>query len=162
MMADIRTADIVEMVAELGGAPGLQIPVRVREIAQVADPATQTFNVRVAMKTPEGVTVLPGMTAAVTVTYRRAGILGSRILVPISSVFKDSAGEQVAWVLGDAQTVTRRVVKAGEATGDRIEITDGLQAGDRIAVAGLSFLREGQKVRDLGDALDAGLGGTKP
>lgn len=162
MMADIRTADIVEMVAELAGAPGLQVPVRVREIAQVADPATQTFNVRVAMKTPDGVTVLPGMTAAVTVTYRRAGILGSPILVPISSVFKDSSGAQVAWVLGDTQTVTRRVVKTGEARGDRIEITDGLQAGDRIAVAGLSFLRDGMKVRDLGSALDSGLGGTKP
>jgi RND family efflux transporter MFP subunit len=162
MMSDIRTADIVEMVAELSGAPGLQIPVRLREIAQVADAATQTFNVRVAMRTPDDMTVLPGMTAAVTVTYRRAGILGSRILVPVSSVFKDSSGEQVAWVLGENQTVTRRPVKTGEVIGDRIEISDGLQPGDRIATAGLSFLRDGMRVRDLGSALDAGMGGTNP
>lgn len=162
MMADIRTADIVEMVAELSGAPGLQIPVRLREIAQVADAATQTFNVRVAMKTPDGVTVLPGMTAAVTVTYRRAGILGRRMLIPISAVAKDSSGEQVAWVLGENQSVARRPVKTGEVIGDRIEIIDGLQEGDRIAMAGLSFLRDGMKVRDLGNALDAGIGGTNP
>lgn len=156
MIADIRTADIVEMFAELSGAPGLQIPVRVREVAQVADPTTQTFNVRVAMKATPGITALPGMTATVTVTYRRAGILGSRILVPISAVFKDSSGGQAAWVLGPDQTVTRRLVKTGEATGGQIEIMDGLQPGDRIAVAGMTSLREGMKVRDLGNALGGG------
>jgi len=158
MIADIRTADIVEMYAELSGAPGLRIPVRVREIAQVADPTTQTFNVRVAMKATPGVTVLPGMTATVTVTYRRAGILGNRILVPISAVLNDSSSAQVSWVIGSDQIVTRRLVKIGEATGGQIEILEGLQPGDRIAVAGGSFLREGMKVRDLGNAL----GGSQP
>jgi RND family efflux transporter MFP subunit len=153
MIADIRTADIVEMFATLSGAPGLRIPVRLREIAQVADPTTQTFNVRVAMKSTPEVTALPGMTARVTVTYRRAAILGSRVLVPVSAVMKDSSGEQVAWVLGSGQTITRRPIQTGEATGGRIEILDGLQPGDRIAVAGGAFLREGMKVRDLGNAL---------
>jgi len=153
MIGDIRTADIVEMFAELSGAPGLRIPVRVREIAQVADPATQTFNVRVAMKATPGVMVLPGMTATVTVNYRRAGILGNRMLAPISAVISDSSGEQVAWVLGSNQAVSRRPVKTGEVTGGQIEILEGLQPGDRIAVAGGTFLREGMMVRDLGNAL---------
>ena len=47
-------------------------------------------------------------------------------------------------------------VKIGAATGGQIEIVDGLQPGDRIAVAGVTFLREGMKVRDLGDALGGG------
>lgn len=158
MMTDIHTADIVRMVAELSGAPGLQFPLRIREIAQVADPTTQTFNVRAAMKAPPGVSVLPGMTATVSMSYRRASVLGNRILIPISAVFKDSSGMQVAWVLGADQTVSRRPVKTGEATGGRIEIVDGLKPGDRIAVAGVSSLRDGLKVRDLGDAL----GGAQP
>jgi len=73
-------------------------------------------------------------------------------------VFKDSSGEQVAWILGADQTVTRRPVKTGEATGSQIEILDGLQPGDRIAVAGVTSLRQGMKVRDLGNAL----GGRQP
>ena len=158
MISDIRTADIVEMFAELSGAPGIRIPVRVREIAQVADPTTQTFNVRVAMKSIPGMTALPGMTATVTVLYRRANILGSRVLVPISAVANLSSGEQVSWVLGSDQTVTRRPVKTGEVSGGQIEILGGLQPGDRIAVAGMNFLREGMKVRDLGNAL----GGSQP
>jgi RND family efflux transporter MFP subunit len=156
MVADIRSADIVRLVAEFNGAPGLQFPVHIKEVAKTADPITQTFRVRVAMKAPKGVSLLPGMTATVTVTYRRAGILGSPILVPISAVFKDAGGEQVAWVIGPKQTVTRRPVKIGAATGGRIEIVKGLKPGDRVAVAGVPFLREGMKVRDLGDALGDG------
>ena len=156
MIADIRTADIVQIIATFSRAPGLEFPVRIREFAQVADPVTQTFQVRVAMKSPPGMNVLPGMTATVTLTYRRANILADRILVPISAVFKEATGEQVAWVVGPDQTVSRRPVKLGEATGGQIEIAEGLQPGDRIAVAGVTFLREGMKVRDLGDALGGG------
>jgi RND family efflux transporter MFP subunit len=156
MTADLRSAEIVQMLAEFSGAPGLQFPVHLAEIAQRADPATRTFRVRVSMKSPPDVNLLPGMTGTVTVTYRRARILGDRILVPISAVFKDPTGEQVVWVVGPEETVARRPVKLGEATGGRIEILDGLQPGDRIAAAGVTFLREGMKVRDLGDALGGG------
>jgi RND family efflux transporter MFP subunit len=156
MVADLRSADIVQMLAEFNAAPGLQFPVQIREIAQRADPTTQTFTVRAAMKAPASVNLLPGMTATITLTSRRASVLGDPILVPISSVFKDGAGEQVVWVIGSDQNVLRRPVKMGEAMGSRIEIVDGLQPGDRIAVAGVTFLRQGMKVRDLGDALGGG------
>ena len=157
IMASIRSADIMQILAEFNGAPGLQFPVQIREVGQRADPTTQTFQVRVAMKAPSGVNILPGMSATVTLSYRRASILGSQVLVPSSAVFKDSGGGQVAWVIGPDQTVERRPVKLGTATGGQVEISDGLQAGDRIAVAGVQFLREGMKVRDLGDALGGSL-----
>jgi multidrug efflux pump subunit AcrA (membrane-fusion protein) len=158
VMAEIRSADIVGLVAEFSALPGRQFPVHIKEVAQRADPVTQTFTIRVAMLVPEGVNLLPGMTATVAMTYRRASILGGRILVPIAAIFEAGPGQQAAWVLGPDQTVARRAVKTGEATGGRIEIVDGLQPGDRIAVAGVTFLREGMKVRDLGDAL----GGSQP
>jgi RND family efflux transporter MFP subunit len=156
MAADIRSADIVQLVAEFSGAPGVQFPVHVTEIAQAADPVTQTFRVRAALKAPPDVNLLPGMTATVTLTYRRAAILGSPILVPVSAVLKDGTGEPVAWVIGSDLSVSRRVVKLGAATGGRIEIIEGLQPGERIAVAGVPLLREGMRVRDLGDALGGG------
>jgi RND family efflux transporter MFP subunit len=156
MASDLRSADIVQILAEFSGAPGLEFPVQIREIAQRADPITQTFRLRAAMKSPPDLNLLPGMTATVTLTYRRANVLGSVILVPISTVVKDATGEQVAWVIGPDQIVTRRPVKIGKATGNRIEIVEGLQPGDRIAVAGVTHLRDGMKVRDLGDALGGG------
>ena len=156
MAADIQSADIVRMTAELIGAPGVQFPVHIREIAQQADPTTQTYRIRVAMNVPPGITVLPGMTATVSLAYRRASILGTPILVPISAVLRDSSGEAVTWVIGKDQVVERRPVKVGAATGSQIEILDGLEPGDRIAVAGVRFLRAGMTVHDLGDALGAG------
>jgi membrane fusion protein, multidrug efflux system len=158
MAADLRSADIVQMLASFSAAPGLQFPVHIKEIAQRADPVTQTFTVRVGMKSPPGVNLLPGMTGSVTLTYRRASILGSQILVPITAIMKESTGAEVAWAIGPDGNVERRPVKTGSVTGDSILILEGLQPGERIAVAGVPFLREGMKVRDLGD----GLGGNRP
>jgi multidrug efflux system membrane fusion protein len=158
MVADIQRADIVELVASFSGAPGLSFPVHIREMAQVADATTQTFQIRTAMQAPEGLQVLPGMTATVTATYRRAGILGQRMLVPVSAVFKRDSGEQVAWIVGAGGAIASRPVKTGDVASGQIEITEGLEPGERIAVAGASFLRDGMKVRDLGDAL----GGSQP
>ncbi|MCY2977748.1 MAG: efflux RND transporter periplasmic adaptor subunit [Planctomycetota bacterium] len=156
MVQDIRTADIVRLEVEVSGAPGLAFPVQIREIAQVADPTTQTFNVRVALEAPAEVRMLPGMTATVTAEYRRAKILGQRIMVPVSAVAKDSTGEQATWILEANGTVRRRAVKIGSIVGGDVEILEGLEPGLRIVTAGVTFLRDGLKVRDLGGALSGG------
>ncbi len=122
MVQDIRTADIVRLEVEVSGAPGLAFPVQIREIAQVADPTTQTFNVRVALLAPAEVRMLPGMTATVTAEYRRAKILGQRIMVPVSAVAKDSTGEQAAWILEANGTVRRQAVKIGSIVGGDVEM----------------------------------------
>lgn len=156
MASDIRTADIVQMVVEFGGLPGREIPAQIKEVAQVADPTTQTFAVRVGMQAPEGASILPGMTGSITVTYRRASILGDRILVPVSAVTAQES-QAMVWVLSSDEKVSGRVVKLGAAVGGDVEILEGLRPGERIAVAGATFLREGMQVRDLGDGLGARL-----
>lgn len=158
IMASGITADsIVEIVAEFSSAAGQRFPVTVKEIAKVADPITQTFRIRVGMETPKDVRVLPGMTATVTLRYHQGGKLENRILVPFSAVTKDSSGKQVVWVIGGDQVVRGNPVTMGVATDGQVEILQGLQPGTRIAVAGASYLREGMKVRDLGNALGEGL-----
>jgi multidrug efflux system membrane fusion protein len=70
MTSDIRSRSIVGFLAEISGAPGRRYPVHIKEVAQVADPTTRTFPVRFEMKPPSGLTVLPGMTATITVSHR--------------------------------------------------------------------------------------------
>lgn len=157
MAAGFRQANIARMVAEFSHAPGRQFPVRVKELAQVADPATQTFQVRFSMKAPPRTTALPGMTATVAVTYRRPPAPQNRAFVPISAVTKQDTGQQVVWVLAPDGTVRCRSVAMGEVKNGQVEIVGGLRPGERIAVAGADYLRDGMKVQDLGDALgDAG------
>ena len=150
MASGVHSPNIVSIAAEISGAPGRQYAVGIKEIAQVADPITQTFPVRFEMPSPRDATVLPGMTATVTVSYRRSR---NRILVPISAVCKLDTGEQVVWVLGPDGIVRARPVTMGVARDGDVEILQGLNPGDRIVVAGAVFLREGMKVRDLGNAL---------
>ena len=154
--SDLRSTAIRQSVAELSIAPGRQFAVHVKEVAQIADPKTQVFEVRFAMKAPPGIKALPGMTANVTITTRANTRPGNTLVVPISAVVKQDTGEQVAWILGSDQTVHRRIVNLGAPSGEQIEILGGLQPGDRVVVAGANFLREGMKVRDLGDALGGG------
>jgi len=154
--SDLRTPAIQSSVAEISTVPGRQFPVRIKEIAQIADPRTQVFQARFSMHAPARATALPGMTANVTITTRGNRGLGNLPVVSISAVTKQSTGEQVVWILAADQTVHPRIVTLGAPTGDQIEILSGLQAGDRIVVAGTNFLHEGMKVRDLGDALGGG------
>jgi RND family efflux transporter MFP subunit len=156
MAADLLRAEVLELLAEVSGAPGLKFPARIGEVAQVADPVTRTFKVRAAAKAPDGVRALPGMTASVTMSYRRANVLGTRMLVPVAAVAKREVGGQVVWIIGADGAVTSREVIVGAVEGGEIEITKGLEPGDRIALAGVAFLRDGMKVRDLGDALGGG------
>ena len=46
----------------------------------------------------------------------------------------------------DSQTVRKVAVKAGEGRENLIEVIEGVELGDVIASAGVSFLRDGQKV----------------
>ncbi len=154
MVTDIHTADIVQLVAEFSGAPGREFPAYIKEVAQIADATTQTFSVRVGMQAPKGVNALPGMTASVAATFRRASILGQRILVPVSAVTMQES-QATVWIVGPDQKISGRAVKMGTAMAGDVEILEGLRPGDRIAVAGATFLRDGMQVRDLGDGLGA-------
>jgi RND family efflux transporter MFP subunit len=153
MANEMRNAANLSMVAQFSSAPAHRFSAVIKEATQVADPKTQTFQVRVAMKRPAGVTALPGMTAIVTVTYWPAGGPTNRVLVPISAVTRLDTGRQVVWIVAPNLTVSPRPVKMGAATGGAVEILSGLRPGDRIVVAGGWSLHEGMKVTDLGNAL---------
>lgn len=154
MVGEIQVADILEMTAEINSAPGVEFPVRIREVAQVADPVTQTFKIRAAMQAPNDLRVLPGMTANVNVRYQPARVLSeNHVWIPSAAIGLTPAGDQVAWLLGEDQKVASRPIQVGATAAGRMEILQGLDPGDRIVVAGVRFLREGMQVRDLGDAL---------
>ena len=52
----------------------------------------------------------------------------------------------------DTETVLSRNVTVAGVRENRLIVVDGLKAGDRVASAGVSFLREGQKVKLLPDS----------
>jgi len=53
------------------------------------------------------------------------------------------------WKHQDDGTVSAVPVTLGEVVGGGVQVTAGLEPGDRIVVAGVHRLKEGQAVREL-------------
>jgi multidrug efflux pump subunit AcrA (membrane-fusion protein) len=66
-------------------------------------------------------------------------------LAPRTAVRLD--GEQAfAFVIRSDGTVERRAVRTGGVDGDRLEVTAGLRAGDRVVLSPTTTLATGMKV----------------
>jgi len=69
------------------------------------------------------------------------------LLIPLDALRHDAAGEYVFRI--EEGRARRTGVRSGAAFDDRIEILEGLRAGDRIVVRGFLGLRDGQRVRTV-------------
>ena len=133
--------------ARFEGISGRTFPLTFKEVATRADPETQTFEVTLSLKDPEGVALLPGMTASVDVNFETR-LSGGGHAVPVSAVVGDTKKKPTVWIVNEeAMTVSPRPVQIGPMSGQSITVTEGLKDGERIVVAGVSFLRDGMKVR---------------
>jgi RND family efflux transporter MFP subunit len=151
IVATFKENSETPVVAEFAAAPGKQYPLTIKERASRADPKTQTYQVVFRMPQPDGINVLPGMTATVTGSAQMREETKEVFIVPDIAVVADAAGNPNVWIVDkDTLKVQRRAVKTGDLTGtDSIEIIDGLKTGETIAVSGVSRLREGMQVSDL-------------
>jgi membrane fusion protein, multidrug efflux system len=67
------------------------------------------------------------------------------LVIPNAAVQFGSQGTFV-FVVGEDSKVSLRPLKLGANEGERVEVLDGLQAGERVVVEGLDRLREGSTV----------------
>ena len=59
-----------------------------------------------------------------------------------------SDGKAFVWVVDVAKsTVSQREVTVGSREGDRVVVTSGISAGERIVIAGVHSLTDGQQVK---------------
>jgi RND family efflux transporter MFP subunit len=120
----------------------------VTEISKVAGTAN-AFPVKVTIESNAGdVRIRPGTTAEVTLILG-GGQEEEAYLIPLEAVsFGGSKSGNYVFVFDPETSTVKRTAIEGEGFRDsNIVVTKGLKAGDIIAVAGVSFLRDGQKVR---------------
>lgn len=106
------------------------------------DPATRTITLEAALPNGEN-RLLPGMLMDVEVVLEE---LPDAVVIPEEAILR-RGGAAYVFVVGSDDTVQRREVTTGEHRGDEVQVTDGLDGGERIVTAGLQTLRQGQKVR---------------
>jgi len=97
------------------------------DIFPVADPAANTFRVRVPLRAG-GAALLPGMLVKVGFVVGET----ERLFVPSAAVVHRSELTAVYVVAGAA--VTLRQIRAGGVQGDRVEVLAGLEAGETVAL----------------------------
>jgi len=128
------------------GATGAELPGTVREVAASADPATRTYQVKLAL--PADAALPLGATAYVrlqTPQSRQAAIS-----LPTTAVMQSAEGDRQGsrvWVYDAASsTVQPREVQVAGADGNRLVIAGGLQPGELVVATGGHVLNAGQKV----------------
>ena len=133
------TQSVVSVEAVQERMPGGRI-----EKGVLADALTHTYDVRINVKNPNR-KLLPGMVANVRFTATTTSQANQQSL-PVTAVQKSADGSLFVWTISKDSTAHRTPVSIGETLGNRIVITDGLQAGQRVVTEGYQKLSEGTKV----------------
>jgi len=110
---------------------------RISYLAPALDPDTRTLQARIVTSNP-GKRLKKDMYVTATV---HAGAIPGALTVPDAAVLRDTENQPFVYLLSGPNQFSRRLVQLGDSIAGRTQITDGLQAGDRVAGDGSLFLQ---------------------
>ncbi|GAB1256075.1 efflux RND transporter periplasmic adaptor subunit [Aurantivibrio plasticivorans] len=151
-------ADDIAVTAAFENYANKAIPLSFKEISTTADSATQTFSAVYIMPALSDITLLPGMSATVTVdlTKRLKRAANTNPWIPSAAVFGANDGAAQVFIVDEENmNLIAREVTLGSVGNSRIEVVSGVEPGERIVVAGVSFLQPGQQVTIMPDVEQA-------
>lgn len=121
---------------------------RVSSISPAADPKSRVYSVEIMIPNPRD-TLKSGMIASLSLGGEK--LTPPVMAIPLSAVVRDpqSGGFAVLVAEGTADTTTVRLrpVELGEAYGNLIAVTAGLQTGERVVTTGATLVKGGEQVR---------------
>jgi len=132
-----------DVVVRLWADAEQTIPGKIREIAPMADAATRTYTVKVAL--PARADARLGMSATVELATGAATTGGLR--VPLSALVNNKGASSV-WIVDNGAVKLVPVQVAGQVDND-VLVTGAVRAGQNVVTAGVNLLKPGQKVRIL-------------
>jgi multidrug efflux pump subunit AcrA (membrane-fusion protein) len=118
-----------------------KFPCKVTRISQAIDPQSRTFNIEALIDNSRG-KLRSGLFARAILTTSKVDTV---IRVPAAAVIS-FYGVQKIYVVENGQ-IRECVVQLGDRTGELIEVTQGLKAGDQIATSELARIRQGSRVQ---------------
>lgn len=139
IIEDVGIGTVFEIAPQL--APQSAVDGKVREIAPQANPLTRTWRVKIGIDANVDQFWL-GTTA--TASLKASG--EDRLIVPASAIRR--TGEETAVFVVDAaaSAVRLRPVTLDESGNDTI-VHEGLEAGERVVIAGVNGLSDGQEIK---------------
>jgi RND family efflux transporter MFP subunit len=132
--------------------PTVKVLAEIKEIGTEASKSTRTYPVTLLMTQPSEVKILPGMAGKATgESAAPDSQLAKGIQVPLTAIFSpDDIDKTYVWIIDkESKQVTKRKVSTGSLKDSGIIVTQGLNAGEWIAIAGVHYLREGMEIKIL-------------
>lgn len=136
-LAELRAAKT--MAVNLWADPTISLRGELRELSPAADPATRTYAARIHIDNPPPAVRL-GMTARVILDTNG----DNKLIVPLSAVV-DQGNGSVVWVIRDGKA-NPRPVEVAQFGEDGALLSNGVQAGELVVIAGAGKLVAGQAV----------------
>lgn len=122
--------------------PATVIPGTLREIAPQADPVTRSWQLRIGLENAPA-----SFWLGTTATARLETPADPGIAIPETAIRRDGQATAV-WIVDAAKSsVSLRPVEIGMASNGLVPVLSGLAPGERVAIAGVNSLQEGQEVR---------------
>ena len=120
---------------------------KIKSIAQNPDSINLTYPVIFTFsELSENDKFLSGQTGTVTIVVKNKG--KEEILIPINAVFEDKGSN--VYLFKDGKAVKTPIELGELRETDKISVVKGLKTGDKVIVAGVSKLADGDKVKLLG------------
>src|SRR5450631_3532262 len=135
------------VTARLNAYPDWQIPAHVIAVIPTADRSKGTVLVRIGLDQKD-VRILPEMGVRVSFLAEASdagGQTATGVSLPVAAV-QGSGSTGVVFVVRDS-TLERRAVRLGAGNSERVTVTSGLAAGERVAVGDFNGMKDGAKIR---------------
>jgi RND family efflux transporter MFP subunit len=146
-ITSIKIGDPAYIIFPNGGPPS--IAARVNYIQPQVDPMTRTLKVRLDANNP-GMRMKPDM----FVNVEFGIVTAAQVTVPADAVL-DTGDRQTVFVdLGDGYLEPRQVV-VGERFGDRVAISKGLTAGERVVSSGMFLIDSESQLKSAASGMGA-------
>lgn len=130
------------MPAEITVGEGRVIKGTVRAISPSVDPKTRYGYALVSLPDSDDIVAGAFARGVIDVSGGKKALLS----LPQSAVFQRGS-QAFVLVVGADKRVHERTVKIGQRNGDRVQIKDGLRAGEQVVESGGAFLTEGDVVQ---------------
>jgi membrane fusion protein (multidrug efflux system) len=140
-----RVADGQEIEVRVQAWPDAVFPGVITAIDPGVNSATRSFRLQARLANPDA-KLRPGMFAEIRVLMPQAQEV---LTIPATSISYNPYGDFVFVVAGgdEGNVVKRRQIDTGATRGDRVAVSAGLVAGERVVSSGQVKLRDGQAVQ---------------
>lgn len=155
----LKHSRLMSATASIDIFAGVNFPLIFNGITPKAN-LNQLYKLTFTLDTSGDIVPSAGMSAMVELRYYTESESDESVIIPFSAIVESSSQSSV-WVVSNNAVQSRKVTVSEIKSDGRAVISDGLKAGERVVVAGVNSLKEGQKVTLLQEASASNIGGIK-